>query len=667
MTKQVTSSKAKWDRDSSLRPFPFALSFVLAALCFILGCPGEDITPPEVNIIAPADGDTLAGATTISARATDNKRVARVDFYVDGVLVGTDSTPTGVVFEYLWSGALRPGATDTLTCSATDAAGNRSSSPAITVHISSAAGTHHSGTISAAETWTAAASPHVVDADLYIERTVVLVADNAAIVVGARLPAAIVARGRTDSAITFSSLNLASAPGAWNGIQFRTNTTTDGSILRHCLVEYAGSGGSLVQCRAGRVDIDSCEFRLSSGAGVSASGNGLGSLSYSSFSACARFPVSISPGLVSALGTGITFSDNYRNAIEIPGGTVAATDTWPGLAFPYAITAPVTVADSSNPLLYIASGCSLLFADSARLRVGLGKPGGLRADGTYGRIVFGPLADSSEPGQWGGLEFWERTDPIHTILNFVSIEGAGADNSAAVTCYAEVLIANTKITGSAGTGINCQNTGFARFENDTITGCGGYPLHIAAPYVGTVGNGNSFTGNLHDAIEVAGGTIASNAQYRWQGVPYLIRDSIEVGSSLEPTLLIENGVELQFEPGAGLAIGRNARASLQADSVTFTGATEQPGAWNGLELHRYATSSSRLERCRLLYGGGAGHGILYVDSCLPTVTHNEIAWSSNCCIYLVDRDITLDPDTLRHYNSLHDWTTEDITIGSRRR
>jgi hypothetical protein len=259
------------------------------------------------------------------------------------------------------------------------------------------------------------------------------------------------------------------------------------------------------------------------------------------------------------------------------------------------------------------------------------------------------------------------TRPIHTILNFVSIEGAGADNSAAVTCYAEVLIANTKITGSAGTGINCQNTGFARFENDTITGCGGYPLHIAAPYVGTVGNGNSFTGNLHDAIEVAGGTITSNAQYRWQGVPYLIRDSIEVGSSLEPTLLIENGVELQFEPGAGLAIGRNARASLQADSVTFTGATEQPGAWNGLELHRYATSSSRLERCRLLYGGGAGHGILYVDSCLPTVTHNEIAWSSNCCIYLVDRDITLDPDTLRHYNSLHDWTTEDITIGSRRR
>jgi len=52
------------------------------------GCPGEDITPPEVTITAPADGDTLAGPTTIRARATDNKKVARVEFMVDGVRIG---------------------------------------------------------------------------------------------------------------------------------------------------------------------------------------------------------------------------------------------------------------------------------------------------------------------------------------------------------------------------------------------------------------------------------------------------------------------------------------------------------------------------------------------------------------------------------------------------
>jgi hypothetical protein len=670
----VTSSRKKRPNDFSLRPFPFALSFVLSTLFFVLGCPGEDITPPEVTIIAPADGDTLMGATTIRARATDNRGITRVEFFINGASIGTDATPAGDVFECAWLGVMRPGAPYELTCTAIDAAGNRSTSPLVTVHISSSAGTHHSGTMSAAETWTAAQSPHVIDSDLFVEAiltlqpgAVVLVADGATIAVGTRTPAGIKASGRADSMITLSALNLTPAPGAWSGIVFRTHATPESSVFRHCAVEYAGGGGSLIRCEAGRVAVDSCEFRSSAGSGVSASGNGLGSLSHSTFSACARFPVSISPGLVSALGAGNAFSDNYRNAVEIPGGTITATDTWPGFAFPYAITATLTVADTTNPLLFLASGCSLLFVDSARLRVGLGKPGALRADGTYGRIVLGPLADSSGSNRWGGLEFWERTDPIRTILNYVSIEGAGADNTAAVTCYAEVLIANTRVAGSGGTGINCQNTGFARFENDTITGCGGYPLHIAAPYVGTIGNGNSFTGNAHDAIEVAGGVIASNAQYRWQDVPYLVRDSIEVGSALEPTLLIENGVEMRFEPGAALTVGRNAKAALQADSVTFTGATAQPGAWDGIELHRYTASVSRLERCRILYGGGASHGILYVDSCLPTITGNEIAWSSNCCIYLVDRDITLDPDTLRRYNSLHDWVTDDITIGGRRR
>jgi len=647
-----------------------ALAF-LASLAVVLlsGCPGEDITPPEVAIIAPAEGDSIAGATTIRARATDNGKVARVEFFVDAVRVGIDTSPAGQVFESVWNlGVMRPGSAHTLSCSATDEAGNRNSSPGVTVYISSSAGTHHSGTITAGETWTAAESPHVIDSDLDVEAfltvqpgAVVLVADGATIAIGARSPAGLVARGRADSVITFTALNLTPGPGAWNGIRFQASTVPDSSILRHCVVEYAGGGGSLVRCEAGAVNIDSSELRSSSGSGVSALGTGLGSLSHSAFAGCARYPVSIGPGLVSALGTGNTFSDNSRNAIELTGGTVTATDTWPNLGVPYAITATITVADGTNPLLSIAPGCSLLFRDSAKLRVGLGKPGGLRADGTYGRIVFRPLADSPGPGQWRGIEFWEKTDPIRTILNYCSVEGAGTGNSAAITCYsAEVLITNTRIAGSAGSGIYCQSTGFTRFENDTITGCGAFPLHIAAQHVSTIGNGNSFAGNARDAIEVTGGTITNNAQYRRQDVPYLIRETIEVGSALEPTLVLQTGVELQFDPGAALAIGRTARASLQADSVTLTAATAQPGAWDGLELHRYTNSTSRVERCRLLYGGGASYGILLIDSCMPVLVGNEIAFSSNYCVFI--RNTELDPDSVRNNNWLHDWDPafEDI-------
>ena len=668
-------TKDKVGRRSSyvvFRSSCFVLLSSLFALFLIAGCHGEDITPPEVNIIAPADGDTIAGPTTIRANATDNKRVARVEFFVDAVRIGIDSSPSGHVFEYAWLGVMRPGTAHTLTCFAADDAGNRNSSPAITVHVSSAAGTHHSGTIGAPETWTAAASPHVVDSDLYIEAILtlqpgaaVLVADGATIAVGTHSPAGIVAQGRADSVIAFSALNPTPGPGAWSGIQFRANAVPGSNVLRHCTIEYAGAGaGALVRCDAGAAVIDSCRLGLSSGRGVAATGDGLRSIAYTTISDCAGYPISLSPGRVSAIGPGNVLTANAYNAVELSGGTVVATDTWPNRGLPYHITATITIADAANPLITIAPGCSLLFGESAALRVGVSQPGGLRADGTYGRITFASIAAPGS-GNWRGLEFWEKTDPVHTGLNYCRIQGAGAGNASAITCYSvPVAITNTGISNCSADGVYCLNTGFAQLQNDTITGCAGFPLHIAAQYITTIGNGNSFAGNTHNGIEVTGGAITRDAQYRRQDVPYMVHGDITVGSAFEPTLVIESGVVFQFDSGAALTIGDSAPAQLQAigspDSITFTAATSAPGKWNGLELSHYASSSSRIERCQLLYGGGANHGILYIDGCIPTITANEIAWSSNYCVYAVNSEI--DPDTLWARNWLHDWAPGSDSI-----
>ena len=45
-----------------------------------------DTTPPTVSIVSPANGSPVAGAVTVSASASDNVGVTRVDFSVDGVL-----------------------------------------------------------------------------------------------------------------------------------------------------------------------------------------------------------------------------------------------------------------------------------------------------------------------------------------------------------------------------------------------------------------------------------------------------------------------------------------------------------------------------------------------------------------------------------------------------
>jgi hypothetical protein len=646
-------------------------------LCLLsLGCDGEDITPPEVAIISPAPGDSISGVTIIRARGTDNQAVWYVEFLVDSVRLGIDSVPAGPIYEYEWYPAgLLPGTSHRLRCVAVDRAGNRKTSLEVPVSISRSAGTHHRGTISTSEVWTFPTSPHIVDAALAIEAFVtiqpgvtVLAAENAGITVGAHSPAGLLARGRVDSVITFTSLNPAPSPGAWAGIEFQANSVTDSNLLSYCNVRYAGANSkAAVSCQAGGVRLDSSDIRYSSSRGVWAAPGGLALVRNTAVAYCGDYPITLAPAGVDALGPGNTFTGNSRDAIELQGGTVARTDTWPQLGVPYCITATITVAGPDNPLLAIAPGCSLLFADSAGLRVGVGEPGALRADGSYGRIIFAPLAASPGPGRWRGLEFWEKTDSARTVLNYCRIQGAGAGNSPAITCYSvPISLTGTRIADNAGAGVYCVNAGFIRLANDTVTGCAGYPLHIAAQYLNTIGSGNSFSGNAFDGIEVTGGTIARDAQWRRQNVPYLVRGSVEVGSGHEPALVIDPGVVLRFDPGATLAVGRNQPARLQAvgdpDSITFTAAGDEPlpGSWGGLELHRHASSSSRVERCRLLYGGGAGHGIIYVDSCLPVLKGNEVGWSSNYCIYAINSEVN--PDSLREQNWLHDWAPgfEDI-------
>src|SRR5262249_23281328 len=55
---------------------------------------GGDQIPPTVSITAPVSGGTLSGVVTVSASASDNIGVAKVEFYVDSVLRAVDlATP----------------------------------------------------------------------------------------------------------------------------------------------------------------------------------------------------------------------------------------------------------------------------------------------------------------------------------------------------------------------------------------------------------------------------------------------------------------------------------------------------------------------------------------------------------------------------------------------
>lgn len=93
------------------------------------GTPPTDTTPPTVS----ASETGTSGTISLAATASDNVGVSRVEFYVDGVLVGTDTTATyGLSLD---STTLANGS-HTLTAKAYDAANNVGTSSAVAFSVS---------------------------------------------------------------------------------------------------------------------------------------------------------------------------------------------------------------------------------------------------------------------------------------------------------------------------------------------------------------------------------------------------------------------------------------------------------------------------------------------------------------------------------------------------
>jgi hypothetical protein len=60
----------------------------------------EDTIAPTVSITSPANGATVSGSVSITANASDNVGVTRVDFLIDGAVVSNDSASP---YQYSWS------------------------------------------------------------------------------------------------------------------------------------------------------------------------------------------------------------------------------------------------------------------------------------------------------------------------------------------------------------------------------------------------------------------------------------------------------------------------------------------------------------------------------------------------------------------------------------
>jgi hypothetical protein len=109
--------------DTTLRPY-LRLTYSIAP---------PDPTPPSVSITAPSAGASVSGTVTVSATASDNVGVASVQFQLDGVNLGARDTTAP--YSVSWNTASAAAGNHPLRAIARDAAGNATTSAAVSVTV----------------------------------------------------------------------------------------------------------------------------------------------------------------------------------------------------------------------------------------------------------------------------------------------------------------------------------------------------------------------------------------------------------------------------------------------------------------------------------------------------------------------------------------------------
>jgi len=92
-----------------------------------------DTTAPTINLTAPAGGTMVSGVVTVSATASDNVKVAGVQFKLDGAKLGAEDTTSP--YAVSWKTTTAAYGTRTLSAVARDAAGNLATATPITVTV----------------------------------------------------------------------------------------------------------------------------------------------------------------------------------------------------------------------------------------------------------------------------------------------------------------------------------------------------------------------------------------------------------------------------------------------------------------------------------------------------------------------------------------------------
>lgn len=460
-----------------------SLAMTILALVLMAGtCVVNDTTNPVVTIVVPANNAVLApGTVVIKAIATDNKAVAKVEFYAGSSKIGEDATGTADTFDVSWTVATE--GQYTLKAVAWDKSDNTAeNSISVTIQVGGGGTgpTNHTEDIVGGDSvWYPSGNPHIVKNRIDIRENgkltimpgcVVKFDAGASFVVGMGGTAGeLQAVGTADSIIRFTSNAGTPNPGDWEGFDFYEGTRTS-SQLSYCVIEYGGydNYGAVNFDFQGTIKFDHNTIRSAPKYGIwtewpegyprDFTGN--------TITACGSYPLYLYPENLHKLQGGNTLTGNGKDAIYVLRGTVAEDGTWKNHGVPYFLTGDLHIQDADGANLTIEPGTIIHLGADCDISVGDNEPGGLKADS----VTFTSPASTPQRGDWNGIWFYEDATDAECRLTNCTIEYGGGDEYGNIWLRDAVpTITGCRIAHSKGWGIYLEGSDYPdpdALEND---------------------------------------------------------------------------------------------------------------------------------------------------------------------------------------------------------
>jgi hypothetical protein len=291
---------------------------------------------------------------------------------------------------------------------------------------------------------------------------------------------------------------------------------------------------------------------------------------------------------------------NAVNATDVS-GTIISNTTWTAALSPYIVTGNITV--NTGITLKIDSGVIVKFNSNSGIYVN----GTLKARKAKFTSNITPLAK----GAWGQIQSSLAASII--TIDTCTVEYGGSGSNGSINAVQGIVTINsTTISNSSSAGIQL-NTATVNVKNSSIFNCDWPIVYVG---IGALHNngGNNFSGNTHDAANIAFTTVSGNWNLESISSPYIISGNLTVNTGV--TLSIESGAAVKFNAGLGIMVN----GTLKARKAQFTSNVTPlaKGAWSQIQSG-IAAAVITLDTCTVDYGGSANLGSIYAARVLITL------------------------------------------------